>query len=671
LRTLFDHPRLADLVSAIERETKSRCPSVTGEIRMRFLRNRLALVRALAPAGVPLCGVLVTALFAAALLPAATALTLAWLVRRIEHADAGTGLGPLLVPLLCFGAALLLGHLSDALVAPLELLTKARVNGHHRTQVMRLALAGDDLERLESPDVQRLVAEVSADPRNVIEFTPGDGATGQLRWLAGIVGIVSVCAVLAAYSWLLVAWMLLIVVCLRRLQARQIDALVDKLRLAYREELHADVWREAAVSPSAGKDMRVFGISGWAVERMQHHIEVGNSPFWSWMIRIVRSGWITFALILAGLVPAYVGVTLGAVDGGNTIATQTAVLATGWALFRAFADPVDIHRMAGAVRVLASYEELRRLLPPTDRPAPTQSAPAASAPAASAPAASATVGAAPPAATAGTGAAPPAVRFQHVAFRYSGSTRDVLQDVDLELHPGELVALVGLNGAGKSTLIKLLSGLYTPTAGCITADGVDIAAMEPARWRERLAVVFQDFVRYPLSALENVGLSRGGAPYDVAGVEGAALEAGFADVLERLPDGWQTPLARSRKDGVDLSGGQWQQVVLARAVYGMRQGARILVLDEPTAHLDVRTEFEVFGKLAAFRGETTVALISHRLSTVRHADRIVVLDQGRIAESGPHEELMARGGLYAQMFKIQAERFQAGFDDRIEEGELA
>ncbi|HTJ35783.1 MAG TPA: ABC transporter ATP-binding protein [Dactylosporangium sp.] len=619
---------------------------------MRYLRNRWALVRALAPAGVPLSGVLVTALFAAALLPAATALTLAWLVRRIEHADAAAGLGPLLVPLLCFAAALLLGHLSDALVAPLELLTKARINGHHRTQVMRVALAGDGLERLERPEVQRLIAEVSADPRNVIEFTPGDGATGQLRWLAGIVGIVSVCAVLAAYSWLLVAWMLLIVVCLRRLQVRQIDALVDKLRLAYREELHADVWREAAVSPSAGKDMRIFGISGWAVERIQHHIEAGNSPFWSWMIRIVRSGWITFALILMGLVPAYVGVTLGAIDGGNTIATQTAVLATSWALFRAFADTVDIHRMAGAVQVLASYEELRRLLPPVDRPAPTKSVPTTT---------STTPG----------GAQPPAVRFEHVAFRYSGSTRDVLQDVDLELHPGELVALVGLNGAGKSTLIKLLSGLYRPTAGRITADGADIAAMEPARWRERLAVVFQDFVRYPLSALENVGLSRGGAPYDVAGVEQAAMEAGFAGVLERLPDGWQTPLARSRKDGVDLSGGQWQQVVLARAVYGMRQGARILVLDEPTAHLDVRTEFEVFGKLAAYRGETTVVLISHRLSTVRHADRIVVLDQGRIAESGPHDELMARGGLYAQMFKIQAERFQAGFDDRIEEGELA
>ena len=147
-------------------------------------------------------------------------------------------------------------------------------------------------------------------------------------------------------------------------------------------------------------------------------------------------------------------------------------------------------------------------------------------------------------------------------------------------------------------------------------------------------------------------------------------DAGLDEVLDRLPHGWDTPLARSRTGGVDLSGGQWQQVVLARALYAVRTGARLLVLDEPTAHLDVRTEFDVFQRLAARKQDAGVVLISHRLSTVRQADRIVLLEDGRITESGTHDELMARGGGYATMFAIQADRFNRGYDDRIEEGEL-
>jgi ATP-binding cassette subfamily B protein len=142
-------------------------------------------------------------------------------------------------------------------------------------------------------------------------------------------------------------------------------------------------------------------------------------------------------------------------------------------------------------------------------------------------------------------------------------------------------------------------------------------------------------------------------------------------VVEGLPDGWKTPLARTRTGGVDLSGGQWQQVALARALYAMRTGAQVLVLDEPTAHLDVRTERDVFARLAAHRGDASVVLISHRLSTVRQVDRIVLINEGRVAESGTHDELVAAGGQYAAMFAVQAQRFQRGYDDRLEEGDIA
>jgi ABC-type multidrug transport system fused ATPase/permease subunit len=217
---------------------------------------------------------------------------------------------------------------------------------------------------------------------------------------------------------------------------------------------------------------------------------------------------------------------------------------------------------------------------------------------------------------------------------------------------------VGLNGAGKSTLIKLLAWLYQPTGGRITADGVDLDKIGPEAWRERISVVFQDFVRYQLSAADNVTLGNAAVPKDELALKAAARDAGFDEVVDRLPHGWDTPLSRSRSSGVDLSGGQWQQVVLARALYAVRTGAQLLVLDEPTAHLDVRTEFGVFERLAAHKGDATVVLISHRLSTVRKADRIVLLDDGRIAESGTHDELIALGGRYAEMFAIQAEAFE-------------
>ena len=219
-------------------------------------------------------------------------------------------------------------------------------------------------------------------------------------------------------------------------------------------------------------------------------------------------------------------------------------------------------------------------------------------------------------------------------------------------------------------MIKLLAGLHLPTEGRITVDGADINALGAGPWRSRLSVVFQDFTHYPLSVADNVALGRADVPVDEAGLAWAARESGLDEVVDRLPYGWDTMLARSRAGGVDLSGGQWQQVVLARALYAVRLGAKVLVLDEPTAHLDVRTEFSVFARLVAHRGSTSVVLISHRLSTVRLADRIVLLDGGRITESGSHDELVARGGAYGRMFAIQAERFRRGYDDRIAEGEL-
>jgi ATP-binding cassette subfamily B protein len=222
------------------------------------------------------------------------------------------------------------------------------------------------------------------------------------------------------------------------------------------------------------------------------------------------------------------------------------------------------------------------------------------------------------------------------------------------------VAIVGENGAGKTTLVKLLAGLYQPTGGRITVDGVDLRDLEPTSWQRRVAAIFQDFVRYKFTAYDNVAVGALHLAADRGTVEEAGRRAGAAALVDALPQGWQTPLSRQLTGGADLSGGEWQRLALARALLAVAGGASVLVLDEPTASLDVRAEAEIYDRfLDLTRGVTTV-LISHRFSTVRRADRIVVVEGGRVTEDGTHDSLVAAGGRYAFLYALQASRFLAG-----------
>jgi ATP-binding cassette subfamily B protein len=241
-------------------------------------------------------------------------------------------------------------------------------------------------------------------------------------------------------------------------------------------------------------------------------------------------------------------------------------------------------------------------------------------------------------------------------FTDDGVVRAV-DGVSYEIRPGETLAVVGPNGAGKTTFVKLLAGLYRPDDGRITVDGVDLAHLDLVEWRARISAVFADFVRYPASLADNVALSAPTALYDRAGVTRALDRAGGGSLLTDLPGGLDALLWRQGTDGVDLSGGQWQRVAIARALFAHAHGRRLLVFDEPTANLDVRAEAAFHERVvAAARGASTV-LISHRMSTVRPADRIVVLRDGRVAEEGDHETLMAVDGDYARSFRLQAARF--------------
>jgi ATP-binding cassette subfamily B protein len=247
------------------------------------------------------------------------------------------------------------------------------------------------------------------------------------------------------------------------------------------------------------------------------------------------------------------------------------------------------------------------------------------------------------------------IAFEHVGFAYAGAAQPVLDDITLTIRPGEHIALVGANGAGKTTLVKLLCRLYDPTAGRITLDGIDLREFRTAALRREISVIFQDYARYHLTVRENIWLGNIALTSDDGAILDAAAAAGADTVIGKLPQGYETQLGKWFDAGQELSIGEWQKIALARAFV---RDAQILVLDEPTSALDAAAEYEVFQMFRALAAGRTTLLISHRFSTVRMADRIFVLADGKIVEAGSHEELLRRGGEYARMFELQASNYR-------------
>ena len=506
-----------------------------------------------------------------------------------------------------------------------------RVDEHLALRVMSSVAQPRGLAHLEDPDVlDRIAQSLGA----VTAITPGMAAYYLVQlWAQRLQAVLSAAIVFAFSPWWAVALIAAHAVSyrLRRWHWDQVTNVLhgrtDLLRRSH-------YLRDLAVDGAAAKETRIFGLEVWLVDRYRVTALDTLEPIWQRRRNggLISLGATTALLVLEGAV--LLAIVRAGLDGrlgigAVVVYSQAVVAASNLGVFND--AQVYVSEGTAALRVLVGLE----------REVPT-------------------VGANLRGHRPADGLPQESIRFHDVRFHYPGQSGEVLDGLDLEIAAGTSLAIVGENGAGKTSFVKLLARLYDPTAGQITVDGVDLRELDPAQWQRRVAAVFQDYVAYKMSAHDNVALGAVDHLDDRAGVEDAARRAGAAAAIERLDAGWDTPLSRELTGGSDLSGGEWQRLALARALFAIAHGAGVLILDEPTAALDVRGEAAVYDRfLEMTRGVTTI-VISHRFSTVRRADRIVVLEHGRIVEDGTHADLVAAGGRYARMYRLQAARFSGG-----------
>jgi len=464
---------------------------------------------------------------------------------------------------------------------------------------------------------------ISGPPLNIsMDFI----ASGLVEFIGGL----AAAAVLFAYAWwapFLLGGAWLATHYLLRESGVWRDRNTDKVQNAQR---HAEYSYRMAVDPPAAKELRLFGLSGWIIDRFREQRTYLHELRWAatrlrerpvlWSVLLVLAANVLLFWSMAG------EATAGALGLDRMVTFASAAISTSmiafgglsWALDGASAPAAAVLRLPGSMRetgavAVGNEDERVDAMPRSE------------------------------------------IRFEGVSFAYPGTTARVLDGFDLTVPAGSSLAIVGQNGAGKTTLAKLLCRLYDPTAGRILIDGENLADLSLDGWRSRVTAVFQDFIRFELTLRENVAPA--GAPDAL--IEAALEEAGAVNLADL-----DTVLSKAYRGGTDLSGGQWQRIALARTLCAVRQGAGLVLLDEPTAQLDIRGEAEIFNRILAATRQVTTILISHRFSTVRTADRICVLEHGRVVELGSHDELMARGGRYQHMFDLQASRFHE------EEGEF-
>jgi ABC-type bacteriocin/lantibiotic exporter with double-glycine peptidase domain len=560
-------------------------------------------------------------------LPALFAIAMGALIAAVQHAS---GFGP---PLAVVGVIFVLLQV----LAPIHSAVGANLGDKTAAwlydRLTEACVRPPGMGHLENP---KLIADLTV-ARDFDLGMTGPPLNVSLDFIAGglveMVGGIASAVVLLRFAWwapILLAGAWIATHYLLRESGVWFDRNTDEVRSAQRD---ADYAFNLAVDPPASKELRLFGLAGWVIERfvsrrtrlheLQYHATRLRERPVIWSLLLVTAANIVVFWALAQSVGSGT-ITLGDLVVYTNCAVGTSLIAFGglnWALHGSAAPVAAVLRLEDAMApagALAVGHQTAKTIPSRQ------------------------------------------IQFKNVTFAYPSTSLGtnpappILEGFDLTIPAGSSLAIVGQNGAGKTTLAKLLCRLYDPQSGSIEVDGVDLRALYVASWRSRLTAVFQDFIKFELPLRDNVAPM--GAP---DGRIQAALEKAGASSLAPL----DTILARGYEGGTDLSGGQWQRVALARALCAVENGAGLVLLDEPTAQLDVRGEAEIFERILAATRHVTTILISHRFSTVRHADRICVLEHGKVIELGTHDELMAKGGRYKTMFDLQAQRFSASEDE--------
>ncbi|MGE0624167.1 MAG: ABC transporter ATP-binding protein [Pseudomonadales bacterium] len=565
------------------------------------------------------------------LLPALFAIAMGALVGAV---DAGASLT---APLVLVGAVFLALQVLTPIHQGISANLGSRTAAWLYDELTRACVAPPGIAHLEHPKhTNDLVMArdfdlgISGPPLNIsMDFI----ASGLVEFIGGL----AAAAVLFAYAWwapFLLGGAWLATHYLLRESGVWRDRNTDKVQNAQR---HAEYSYRMAVDPPAAKELRLFGLSAWIIDRFREQRTFLHELRWAatrlreqpviWSVLLVLTANVLLFWLMAN--DAIAGsLALDRMVTFASAAIATSMIAFGglsWALDGAAAPAAAVLRLPASMRATGAVATGAAS---GEKPARDKSA---------------------------DGMPRAEIRFEGVSFAYPGTKARVLDGFDLALPAGSSLAIVGQNGAGKTTLAKLLCRLYDPTAGRILIDGQDLAALSLESWRSRVTAVFQDFIRFELTLRENVAPA--GAPDAL--IEAALEEAGAAGLADL-----DTVLSKAYRGGTDLSGGQWQRVALARTLCAVRQGAGLVLLDEPTAQLDIRGEAEIFNRILAATRQVATILISHRFSTVRKADRICVLEHGHVVELGSHDELMALGGRYQRMFDLQASRFHE------EEGEF-
>ncbi len=584
--------------------------------------EQLLFFRVLARSHLPLTVAWWSLVVLSGLLAPATAITTGLLVAAVESGDDVT------LPLVLVGVAffvwLSMGPIQQAVNQNLG----SRAEGWMRRVLTRTSVAPVGIAHLEHPQLksdltiaQDLDRGISGPP---LSISMGFIATGLGSLLGGaaatlvLFGFTWWAPLLIAGGWLSTQWLL-------RESGVWKDRLTEEVRDAQRQ---ADYTYRLAVDPPASKELRLFGLSRWTLDRFAQRrrrlfdlqwraTRMRERPVvWSLLTTLAANG--LFFWVLAERLGA------GSVGLGEAVVYAQAAISASTLAFSNFQWALD-----GAAAPANAVVRLTRSMPETgDLPRGKRDA---------------------------RGLPANEIRLRDVTFTYPAGGPPVLKSLDLTIPAGSSLAIVGQNGAGKTTIAKLLCRFYDPDSGTIEVDGVDLREFDIDSWRGRLAATFQDFVRFELSMRDNVAPLGAGDETVLAALE-AAGGAGLA--------GLDTILSKAYAGGTDLSGGEWQRVALARSLCAVATGAGVVILDEPTAHLDVRGESEIFDRLLEATRDATTILVSHRFSTVRHADRICVVEGGRVVELGTHDELMVRRGRYHTMFELQASRF----NDYDEEG---